>query len=84
MDTPETRRDAACAAVVAAGGVVLGSEPLARRTDPHVVVAYRLRVGIPTPDVAEAVEAAREETEADMRGLIPWVNPEQGEVEFDA
>ena len=74
--TPEERRDAAQQAVIAAGGVIVAATPLATADAPHTVVAYRLRVGIPDPEVADAVAAARDDTETSLTGLIDWT-PEE-------
>ncbi|WP_147107092.1 hypothetical protein [Nesterenkonia populi] len=82
MKTPEDRRDEAVSAVIAAGGVVRGTQPLADPDEPHEVVAYRVLAGAPSRRVREAVEAVRAETETTLTGLVPWA-PEVEEVEED-
>lgn len=71
----EDRRDEAIALVLAAGGVVLGADPLADPTDPGVIVAYSLRLSAPDPRVAVALAGIQSETEIDTDGLVPWVDP---------
>lgn len=79
--TPDARRDAAIALVLAAGGVVLGADPLADPADPSVVVAYRLRLSAPDPAVLAALDEIQTETEIDTAGLIPWADPIEDEEE---
>ncbi|PRZ15131.1 hypothetical protein [Nesterenkonia sandarakina] len=83
MQTPEERRDEAVAAVIAAGGVVRGSQPMAHPDDPHTVVAYRVLAGSPSNRVRDAVEAVRAETETNLTGLVPWAPEYVEEVEED-
>lgn len=70
--TPEEARDAAVAAVIEAGGVVMSATPMAHEDDPHTVAAYHLDVSIPTHSVAAAVQAVQTDTEVDMASLVPW------------
>ena len=70
--TPEEARDAAVAAVIEAGGLVMSATPMAHEDDPHTVVAYHLEVSIPTNGVAAAVQAVQTDTEVDRAGLVPW------------
>lgn len=83
MQTPEERRDDAVAAVIAAGGVVRGSQPMAEPEDPHTVVAYQVLAGSPSSRVRDAVEAVRAETETNLTGLIPWAPEHVEEVVED-
>lgn len=78
--TPEQRRDAAIADVIAAGGTVASVDPLAHADDPSTVVAYRLNVIAPDPATLTALEAVREQTELDLDGLVPYaeVVPDAG------
>ena len=69
---PEEKRDAAIAAVEAVGGVIRAAEPLAEAADPHVVVAYRLRVGARTLEALQTVRAVQADTEISAAGLVPW------------
>lgn len=74
VDTPEARRDAAVAAVHAAGGSIRGIVPLADPATPDVIAAYRLDVGASSPAVLEALDAVRAATEwaDEPAGLVPW------------
>ncbi|KUG58996.1 hypothetical protein [Nesterenkonia jeotgali] len=83
MQTPEERRDDAVAAVIAAGGVVRGSQPMADPEDRHTVVAYRVLAGSPSARVRDAVEAVRAETETSLTGLLPWAPEYVEEVDED-
>lgn len=67
------------AAIVAAGGMVLGVDPLADPGDPHVVVAYRVTAGASTYAVLEAVRAVEADTAVGVTGLIPWTPEEVGD-----
>lgn len=68
----EEKRDATIVAVDAAGGAVISAEPLAEAADPHVVAAYRLRVGARTPEALQAVRVVQADTEISAAGLVPW------------
>lgn len=70
--SPESRRDQAVADVIAAGGMILGVDPLAGPAAPHVVAAYRVRAGASSPEVLDALAAVQADTEVDMAGLVPW------------
>lgn len=82
--TPEERRDMAVADIIAAGGTVLGTEPLATPDDPHTVAAYRVRAGASTPAILDALADVQISTEVDMSGLIPWTPEPPEEVIPDA
>lgn len=72
-DSPEARRDAAIADVVAAGGVILAEPvPLATAEDPRVVAAYRLTIGAPDLATRSRLAAVRADTEADTADLVDW------------
>lgn len=85
MQTPEERRDEAVAAVIAAGGVVRGSQPMAHPDDPHTVIAYQVLAGSPSNRVDGAVEAVKAKTKTTLIGLTAWT-PEhlEGVGEDDA
>lgn len=69
--TPEERRDAVVAAVLAAGGVVRSVVALATPDEPWTVVAYRVEAGAPTAAAAVALTQLRADTEVDASGLVP-------------
>lgn len=76
MSTPEQRRDDTISRIIHAGGTILATLPLATTGDPHTVVAYQIDAGAPSPSVLPALAAIREDTETDLVGLVPWINPE--------
>lgn len=82
MQTPEERRDDAVAAVIAAGGVVRGTQPMAVPDEPHEVVAYRVLAGAPSRRVRDAVETVRSDTETTLTGLVSWTPEEVDEGEI--
>lgn len=83
-ETPETRRDAALAAILAAGGVVTDDcVPLATAEAPHVVCAYRISAGSPTLAVRNALNAIRAQTQSDETDLIEWTPEPEPEAAPD-
>ena len=70
--TPEERRDEATAKIIAAGGMVLGCDPLATTSEPHTIVAYRIRAGASDPAIFAALDAVQTTTEINQTGLIDW------------
>ncbi|MEO2133391.1 hypothetical protein [Microbacterium sp.] len=79
-DSPEDRRDAVIAEVVAAGGVVLATAPLATAEDPHTVAAYRLSLGSPDLTTRAALAAIRARTSSDLADLVDWTPAPEPEV----
>ena len=70
--TPEERRDEAISKIIAAGGMVLGCDPLATTSEPHTVAAYRIRAGASDPAILAALDAVQTATGIDQTGLIDW------------
>ena len=70
--TPEERRDSAIEDIIAAGGMVLGCDPLATTSAPHTVVAYRVRAGASDADILAVLQTVQTATELDQTGLIDW------------
>lgn len=71
--TPEERRDAALAEIIAEGLVVVGEPtPLADPATPHTVAAYAITVGDPTYRTRSRLDRVQAATQADVAGLIPW------------
>ena len=68
--TPEERRDSAIADIIAAGGMVLGCDPLATTSEPHMIAAYRIRAGASDADILAALQTVQTATELDQTGLI--------------
>ena len=73
--TPEQTRDQTIAAIIAAGGVVTGTQPMALPSDPDIVAAWQILVTIPDPAVRDAVMAVQAQTQTALTGLIPWADP---------
>ncbi len=77
-ESPEARRDAAVAAIVATGGMVLATAPLAAPADPGTIVAYRVDAGAADQATLDALAAVRTQTETDLTDLadlVRWVDP---------
>lgn len=74
--TPEERRDEATSAIIAAGGMVLGCDPLATTSEPHTVAAYRVRAGASDADILAVLQTVQTATELDQTGLVDW-SPEE-------
>ena len=74
--TPEERRDEATSAIIAAGGMILGCDPLATVDDPHVIAAYRIRAGASDPSILAVLQTVQTATELDQIGLVDW-SPEE-------
>ena len=72
---PEQTRDQTIAAIIAAGGVVTGTQPMALPSDPATIAAWQILVTIPDPAVRDAVMAVQAQTQTALTGLIPWVDP---------
>jgi len=75
LDSPEERRDAAVAQIIAAGGSILAITPLATVADPATIVAYQVDAAASDMQVLTALKAVKTETEVDLTGLVPWVDP---------
>ena len=74
--TPEERRDEATSTIIAAGGMILGCDPLATVDAPHVIAAYRIRAGASDADILAALTAVQTATELDQTGLVDWSEEE--------
>ncbi len=74
--TPEQRRDATVAAILAAGGQIITTTPLADPADTSTVVAYRIAAAATSYPERDALAAIQADTETDMTGLVPWVDPD--------
>ena len=70
--TPEERRDEATSAIIAAGGMVLGCDPLATTLEPHTIAAYRVRAGASDATILAALQTVQTATEIDQTGLVNW------------
>ncbi|MBM9432324.1 hypothetical protein [Flaviflexus equikiangi] len=68
--------DTVSAEILSAGGRVTGVEPLAHPETPHVIVAHRVTVSSPTPDVDTVVRQILADHHVSTRGLVPWLDPD--------
>ena len=78
--TPEEARDQAVEEIIAAGGSVLSTIPMALPDSPHVISAYEINAGASDIDVLKALAKVKKSTITDLEGLIPYT-PE--EVPYD-
>ena len=78
--TPEEARDQAMEEIIAAGGSVLSTIPMALPDSPHVISAYEINAGASDIDVLKALEKVKKTTITDLEGLVPYT-PE--EVPYD-
>ena len=78
--SPEEARDQAVEEIIAAGGSVLSTIPMALPDSPHVISAYEINAGASDIDVLKALEKVKKTTITDIEGLVPYT-PE--EVPYD-
>ena len=79
--TPEEARDQAVEEIIAAGGSIISTIPMALPDSPHVISAYEINAGASDIDVLKALAKVKKTTITDLEGLIPYT-PE--EVPYDA
>ena len=79
MSTEEAR-DQAIEDIIAAGGSILSTTPMALPTDPHTVVAYEITAGASDIPTLKAISQVKKATLSDLKDLIPYT-PEEA---FDA
>ena len=78
--SPEEAREQAVEEIIAAGGSVLSTIPMALPESPHVISAYEINAGASDIDVLKALAKVKKSTITDLEGLIPYT-PE--EVPYD-
>ena len=78
--SPEEARDQAVEEIIAAGGSIISTIPMALLESPHVISAYEINAGASDIDVLKALEKVKKTTITDLEGLIPYT-PE--EVPYD-
>ena len=66
--------------IIAAGGSILSTIPMALPESPHVISAYEINAGASDIDTLKALEKVKKTTITDLEGLIPYT-PE--EVPYD-
>ena len=70
--TPEEARDQVVEEIIAAGGSVLSTIPMALPDSPHVISAYEINAGASDIDVLKALEKVKKTTITDLEGLVPY------------
>ena len=74
--SPEDARDQAVEEIIAAGGSIISTMPMALPDSPHVISAYEINAGASDIDVLKALEKVKKTTITDLEGLVPYT-PEQ-------
>ena len=82
--TPGEARDQAIEEIIAAGGSVLSTVPMALPDSPHVISAYEINAGASDIDVLKALEKVKKTTITDLEGLIPYTPEEVPYEGFDS
>ena len=78
--SPEEARDQVVEEIIAAGGSIISTIPMALPDSPHVISAYKIHAGASDIDTLKALEKVKKMTITDLEGLIPYT-PE--EVPYD-
>ena len=82
--TPEERRDEAVEEIIAAGGSIISTIPMALPDSPHVISAYEINAGASDIDVLKALAKVKKSTITDLEGLIPYTTEEVPYEDFDS
>ena len=82
--SPEEARDQAVEEIIAAGGSVLSTIPMALPDSPHVISAYEINAGASDIDVLKALAKVKKSTITDLEGLIPYTTEEVSYEGFDS
>ena len=82
--TPEEARDQVVEEIIAAGGSVLSTIPMALPDSPHVISAYEINAGASDIDVLKALEKVKKTTITDLEGLVPYTPEEVPYEGFDS
>ena len=75
--SPEEARDYAIEEIIAAGGSILSTIPMALPDSPHVISAYEINAGASDIDVLKALEKVKKSTITDLEGLVPYTPEEE-------
>ena len=70
--TPEEARDQAIEEIIAAGGSIISTVPMALPDSPHAISAYEINAGASDIDVLKALAKVKKSTITDLEGLIPY------------
>ena len=82
--SPEEARDQAIEEIIAAGGSILSTVPMALPDSPHVISAYEINAGASDIDVFKALEKVKKTTITDIEGLVPYTPEEVPYEGFDS
>ena len=82
--TPEERRDEAVEEIIAAGGSILSTIPMALPDSPHAISAYEINAGASDIDVLKTLAKVKKSTITDLEGLIPYTTEEVPYDGFDS
>ena len=82
--TPEEARDQAMEEIIAAGGSIISTVPMALPDSPHVISAYEINAGASDIDVLKALEKVKKTTITDIEGLVPYTPEEVPYEGFDS
>lgn len=82
--TPEEARDRAVEEIIAAGGSIISTIPMALPESPHVISAYEINAGASDIDMLKALEKVKKTTITDLEGLIPYTPEEVPYEGFDS
>ena len=82
--SPEDARDQAVEEIIAAGGSILSTIPMALPDSPHVISAYEINAGASDIDTLKALEKVKKTTITDLEGLIPYTPEEVPYEGFDS
>ena len=82
--SPEDARDQAVEEIIAAGGSIISTIPMALPESPHVISAYEINAGASDIDVLKALEKVKKTTITDLEGLVPYTPEEVPYEGFDS
>ena len=81
---PEEARDQVIEEIIAAGGSIISTVPMALPDSPHVISAYEINAGASDIDVLKALAKVKKSTITDLEGLIPYTTEEVPYEGFDS
>ena len=82
--SPEEARDQAIEEIIAAGGSIISTIPMALPESPHVISAYEINAGASDIEVLKALEKVKKTTITDLEGLVPYTPEEVPYEGFDS
>ena len=82
--SPEEARDQAVEEIIAAGGSIISTIPMALLESPHVISAYEIIAGASDIDTLKALEKVKKTTITDLEGLVPYTPEEVSYEGFDS